>query len=372
MDTLNLDRLVDTYASRWGEGTVERDQSGSFVFENYEILKTNRVFSAQVPKVYGGSEISHSQMVSFIRRLAHYSPSTALALSMHQHLVSAAKYNDAHGKPGKKVLELVGQKEVVLVSTGAKDWLDSTGSVERVDGGYKVSAIKPFASGSPAAAAMITSAPYEHPEEGWQVLHFPVSLSAEGVNLLGDWDSHGMRETGSQTIQLRSVFVPDEAVALIRARAGYHAAFNVILVVALPLIMAAYVGVAEKAAEMAIAFAQKGDTSDLKAMQVGRLRTQLTKAQIGLESMVRLANDLEFSAELAVASNMLCHKTLVAEAVVETVEQALKITGGAGFVRKFGLEKLLRDAHAAQFHPLPEDQQYLFCGRIQLGQEPVT
>jgi hypothetical protein len=88
-------------------------------------------------------------MCVFLRQLAHYCPSTALALSMHQHLVAAAVYSDAHGRPGRKLLEQVAATEVVLVSTGANDWIESNGSAVRTDGGFLVSAPKPFASGSP-------------------------------------------------------------------------------------------------------------------------------------------------------------------------------------------------------------------------------
>ncbi len=53
-------------------------------------------------------------------------------------------------------------------------------------------------------------------------------------------------------------------------------------------------------------------------------------------------------------------------------EKALELAGGIGFYRGFGLERLLRDGHAAQFHPLPEKQQHLFTGRLALGLEPIA
>jgi alkylation response protein AidB-like acyl-CoA dehydrogenase len=50
-------------------------------------------------------------------------------------------------------------------------------------------------------------------------------------------------------------------------------------------------------------------------------------------------------------------KTIAAEHVLATVEKALEAAGGSGFYRKPGLERLLRDAHAAQFHPLSAKHQ---------------
>ena len=36
------------------------------------------------------------------------------------------------------------------------------------------------------------------------------------------------------------------------------------------------------------------------------------------------------------------------------------------------LKRLLRDAYASQFHPLPERKQQEFTGRLQLGMDPVA
>ena len=65
---------------------------------------------------------------------------------------------------------------LVLVSTGAQDWLESSGQATRVEGGYRVTAQKRFASGSPVGDLVLTSAPYDDPEAGAQVLEFAVPV----------------------------------------------------------------------------------------------------------------------------------------------------------------------------------------------------
>jgi hypothetical protein len=44
----------------------------------------------------------------------------------------------------------------------------------------------------------------------------------------------------------------------------------------------------------------------------------------------------------------------------------------AGFYRGARLERLLRDAHGAQFHPLPAKRQHRFAGRVALGLDPIA
>ena len=95
---------------------------------------------------------------------------------MHQHLVSAAVFNHMNGRPGLKLLEKVAASEAILVSTGANDWMESNGAAQRVDGGYRVTARKPFASGSPVGDVLVTSVAFDESPEGPEVLHFPVSM----------------------------------------------------------------------------------------------------------------------------------------------------------------------------------------------------
>ena len=254
---LDLQALVQIIGPRFAEGAAERDAGDVFVADHYDVLKQHKVFSALVPAELGGGGVSHSAMCRFLRQLAHYCPSTALALSMHQHLVAAAVYNHRNGKPGQKLLEKVAASEVVLISTGANDWMESSGLAARADGGFRINARKPFGSGSPKGGMLMTSAPFEDPKEGWQVLHFAVPFSAPGVSLANDWQTLGMRATGSQTIILENVFVPDDAMALRRPRGKFHPAWNVILTVAMPLIMSVYTGVAEAAADIATELARK-------------------------------------------------------------------------------------------------------------------
>lgn len=370
-DRINLETLAPIVGPKFAEGAALRDEHADFVFESYEILKKHKVFSALVPGDLGGGGASHNEMCVFIRAIAHYCPSTALAVAMHQHLVAAAVVNYRNGKPGQKLLERVVQGETVLVSTGANDWLESNGRAERVDGGFKVTARKAFGSGSPAGELMITSAPYEDPVDGWQVIHFPVPFAAVGVSLADDWNAMGMRATGSHTIILENVFVPDEAIALRRPRGEYHPAWNTILTVAMPLIMSAYAGLAEAAAEFAVAQAAKRTGDPAAPFFLGELINLLTTAQIAVDDMVRITNDYDFLPTVETANAILVRKTIAANAVIATANKALEASGGAGFFRGFTLERLVRDAHACQFHPLQEKRQQHFSGRLALGLDPI-
>lgn len=269
------------------------------------------------------------------------------------------------------MLERVAASEAVLISTGAKDWMESNGTAIRAEGGFLVSARKPFASGSPAGDVLVTSAAYDDPSEGPQVLHFPVPMKADGVTLADDWRTLGMCATGSQTVVLDKVFVPDDAVVLRRPRGVWHPAWNVIITVAMPLIMSVYLGTAERAARLAEETARVRAREPQTLLLLGEMRNLLTTAQLAVDDMVARAGGGRFEATTALAETILVRKTIASNAVLATGEKAMELAGGRGFYRDFGLERLLRDLHGARYHPLPEKEQQMFSARLALGLEPV-
>lgn len=374
--------MTDTNESRFvhaarelGPGFSERaarhDATGEFVADNYAELKRAKLFSAGVPTELGGGGASHAELCAMVRELAHFCPSTALALSMHTHLVAAAVWRHKHGQPAAPLLQKVAAGELVLVSTGAGDWVDSHGTVERVDGGYRVSAKKRFASGGPGGDIALTSAPFDDPDEGPLVLHFPVPLSAEGVTIGDDWDTLGMRATGSNTIHFDRVFVPEEAIALKRPRGEWHGSWSVVCTVAVPIYMAAYVGLTERAAELAREGGQKRQDDPHLPYLLGELENALAIAQMAQRELVAGARNYDFAPELERANAALIRKTVATEACKTVVAKAVEASGGAAFFKKSELERLWRDVQAAHFHPLPEKRQLVFSGRIAMGLSPV-
>jgi len=363
--TLVVKNLGERFASR----SIEHDENDRFVGANYEELKKEKFFSAMVPAELGGAGLSHADMCRLIREMARYCPSTALAFSMHQHLVAAAVWNYRQGNPGERLLRKVADDETVLVSTGAKDWLSSSGRLESCEGGFRFSATKAFASGSSAGDLLLTSGRYNDPKDGWQVLHFPLSLRAEGVRVLENWRAMGMRGSGSNTVAIENAFVPADSIGLRRPMGKYHRVWDIVLTVGLPLICAAYLGVAESSARIACESAMGRRDDSLFSELLGELENEVTIARLAFDSMVSIANNFEFQPSPQKSSQILIRKTIVTEAVIRSASKALEITGGRGYLRCHGVERLLRDAYAGQFHPLAPKKQQRFTGRLLMGLE---
>ena len=358
-----IHRLGERFASR----AAEHDENDRFVNANWGELKEERLFSAMVPEELGGAGLPHSEMCGLIRALAQYCPSTALAFSMHQALVAAAVWNYRQGNPGEKVLRRVADGETVLISTGANDWLSSSGNLEPCEGGFRFSATKTFASGSPAGDLLLTSGRYLDPTEGWQVLHFPLSLRADGVRIQDNWKAMGMRGSGSNSITIERAFVSADSIGIRRPMGKYHRVWDIVLTVAMPLVCAAYLGVAEASARIAHDSAIRRGDDGVTSELLGELENEVTIARLAFDSMVAITNNFTFQTSLEKTSEVLVRKTIVTQAVIRSASKALEITGGGGYIRSQGLERLLRDAYAGQFHPLPPKKQQRFTGRLAMG-----
>ena len=307
--------------------------------------------------------MTHAEMCNVIRVIAHYCSSTALAFSMHQHLIATALWKYKHKNEGEEMLRNVAEHQLVLISTGARDWLGSNGELKKIDGGYLLSGKKHFASQSVAGDMAVTSATFLNHYGEWQVLHFSVPMNSGGISVADDWNVMGMRATGSQTIIFNDVFIPDSAIVLERPKNEFHPVWNVVLTVAMPLIMAAYVGIAEKAMEIAI---EKGKkylrNNNHMVYMIGKLNNSLLSAQSQWKAMIELTNNFDFNPSESITMDILTYKTNVGEATKQAVAEAMEAIGGQSFYRENVLERLFRDVQASPFHPLPKWDQYVFTG----------
>jgi acyl-CoA dehydrogenase len=264
------------------------------------------------------------------------------------------------------MLRRVAAEKLVLVTSGGSDWLQGSGKLERVEGGFRMNGRKIFSSGVLAGDLLMTTGVFDDPTDGPTIHHFPVSLKADGVKVLDTWRTLGMRGTGSHDVELSDVFLPDAVMRGVRRPAGkWHPFMHLAALNALPIIYAAYLGIAEAARDLALGLAARRKDDALVAVAAGELENQLVTAQLAHESMVALTATQKPGPD---TTNALCiRRTIVGKAVGATVEKALEVAGGAGFYRSAGLERCFRDIQAARYHPMPEKTQARMTGRFLFG-----
>jgi alkylation response protein AidB-like acyl-CoA dehydrogenase len=368
MSTTNWVSMMNDLGADFATRAAKHDEEGSFVAENYEALKKHRVFAAGVPTELGGEGASGRELAEMIRALGRHCSSTALALSMHTHLVATQSYVYRSGnKAPEGLLRRVGAEQIVLVSTGASDWLSGSGTLVKVDGGFRLTGRKIFGSGVPAGDVLMTTGVYDDPTAGPTVIHFGLPIKSDCVKVLDTWNTLAMRGTGSHDIVIENAFVPEATCGIRRPVGKWHPAMHAVVLVALPIVYGAYVGAAEAARDLAIKLAAKKKNDALVQLLVGEMENEIVGAQIAFDSMNALVTSEKPGPATTTAVG--CRRALLVGSVLRAADKAMEVAGGSSLYRTAGLERLFRDLQGARYHPIQAKPQVALTGRHLLGLE---
>lgn len=365
---MNLENILNELGPAFEKNALIIDRENIFVESNLNELKKKGAYKALIPTSLGGGGVSYRELCFFIKDLAKYCPSTALTFSMHQHLVAVLVFKSLNGDEGaKNTLKMVAEKDLILLSTGGGDWVSSNGSAEKVDGGYRISCFKSFCSGAPIANVAVMSCAFSD-SDGEKVLHFSTPLSAEGITVLDDWNAMGMKGTGSNSIEFKNVFIPEEKVALIRERGKWHPVWNVVSTLAFPIFIAPYAGVVEAIAEKTIKLLENRPVkASFSKASLGEMHNNYQVTKWALEGLIDNAKNLDIKPDEASASRALQAKSIITKHGRESAQAAMEALGGYSFSHKCGIERLYRDLLAGEFHPMQAGKQKEMLGNYLMG-----
>jgi alkylation response protein AidB-like acyl-CoA dehydrogenase len=212
-------RMGPTIAAR----AVETDRAARFPFENFADFAEAGLLSACVPTRFGGGGASYADYVRISEEIGRYCGATALTFNMHNATMiwcgevadlldmSADERASHENRSGAMFRGVVDDGDVHSqpfsegLAPGATAGV-ATRAVP-VDGGYRVTGRKIFASLSGAATFYNVICQVE----GEGVIRLlGVRADAAGVEIVDDWDPLGMRGTVSRTLLMNDVFVPHQ------------------------------------------------------------------------------------------------------------------------------------------------------------------
>lgn len=211
-----LGRVFATRAER-------HDREASFPYDDFADLRDAGFLGVCVPADHGGLGADFATYARVSEALGHHAPATALAFNMHCVTmmltgqigasltwdgVDHAMLEDRRRRIYSGVVErgeVHAQPFSEGILTGATVGYATV--AQPVDGGYRVTGKKIFASLSEAATwhNVVAVVPGEQ-----RVRFLGVHRDAEGLRIEGEWDPVGMRATLSRDLVLSDVFVPAE------------------------------------------------------------------------------------------------------------------------------------------------------------------
>lgn len=339
------------------------------------------VFRSLLPKAYGGLEMDPLSALRLFEAIAHID-SAAGWISANQSGVSTLPmlFSAACGD------ELFAQPRTLL----AGGWFPP-GRAEPVQDGYRVSGQWAFGSGSNYAGWFTGQAlVFENdvPKLGPDGNPLPliVWVRASETQVLDNWNTLGMRGTGSHDVQVESIFVPEHRVWPIGPYAPVNRAFRdglsrMGLWWFSPLVAGVSLGIARAAITDLIQLAQ---TKTPSYTQVGLadkpvVQDQLARARAGVDAARAYLYGALAAADEAVQTQPTLTieqgipLALAASHAVEAAGQAVDLVhhsaGTSGIRNELRFQQYFRDVHTISQHAFVSPARFESVGKLLLGRE---
>jgi alkylation response protein AidB-like acyl-CoA dehydrogenase len=181
-----------------------------------------------------------------------------------------------------------------------------------------------------------------------------------------------MRATGSHELELNEVFVPSEAVILVREWGVYDAHAQEVMKWFALTVASTYTGIAGAARDTALQLFGRagGDTSDdrlLRLRELGEIEIDLAASAALIASSAAAVDRNEFHTQPALLKRCLVAKYFATNAALRVVHASMELAGGMGYLKRSPLERFYRDARAGIIHPLNNRDALVMIGEIASG-----
>jgi alkylation response protein AidB-like acyl-CoA dehydrogenase len=358
------------------------DRANAYFDEDLAELRSIGYLAAAVPHHLGGWGLNLAELAASQRRLARHAPATALAMSMHSYWIGMATELERVGDTSMRWALQAAVDGEVFAAGHAEAGNDipvllSTCQAERVDGGYRLTGRKQFGSNGPAWRWLGAHAIHADAPGGPQIVHAFVERTSPGLTVVETWDTLGMRPTQSHDTVLDGVFVPDARIGRVVPAGDGSDLFLVAMAMwPLSLIATVYLGIADRALELAVAGAKRKTSMAIPRgayaynpfvqHQVAEMYLELDAASATLE---RFVDDWVAGADHGDAwvPKVYAMKWRAVEAAKRVVDIALDVSGGAGMFAGNELERLYRDVRCGGFHPGNDALTHELVGKSLLG-----
>ena len=362
----HLVHLAREHAQDFATRATEHDRKGSYPFENFEEMLRSGYHVLTVPAELGGLGANIEELCQAQFYLAQGCASTAMAVNMH--LMIAGRRADIWRKSQDPSTEAILRRVVAegitfcAVASDAQSGGDprySGAQATPVEGGYLLTAQYSFATNSVRATNIdfVFTTPAQNGQT--ELLSTSLPVDTQGLTVLDDWDTMGMRGTGSNSVRLRDVFIPCGAITRRRllgemtlGTLNAHAWFA-------PSVAACCLGIAQAALDSAIRDTKgRQRIPHERAMehfpgsqfQVSEMYIEMQSARALLE---KTAHDLSQRLDHTIEDYVQCQVCKLAgtRAAQNVVGKVMDLIGGASYARSKPYERYYRDVCSGAFFP---------------------
>lgn len=380
--TATLSSLLDTVhriepVIRAHAADAERDRHLSDAAA--EAMRKSRLFQLWRPRVLGGLEVDPMTGFRVVEEISRIDSAAGWNLQL-----SCAV--DALGAwlPDEGAKEIFGDPDTTL----AGSFFPPRRAVA-VDGGFRVTGTTPFVSGAHQAKWYLGLANIydgDAPrlgEHGAPITLMTMCPAREAV-LIDNWQTMGMRGTGSHDISMKNVFVPSHRIAVLAPYEQPGSAYGGPLYkftvwVAISVLAPVPLGIARAALDELLALATKktpsylakplADRSSVQAV-VGEAEARLGAARAYLYEALKEVWDKALQGHLIDMSGKMKLQLAATHAVVEAARVVDLVHSAAGTTairEEHSLQRHFRDVHTITQHAFVSASRYESGGQYFLG-----
>jgi alkylation response protein AidB-like acyl-CoA dehydrogenase len=371
--------LAGRLADRFAERAAAHDVDGSFPFENYDDMREEGYLRLTVPEELGGMGATLNEFVLAQERLAMGDGPTALAVNMHVAPVIgwAMIWQDTRNPKLERILRACAAGEMIWGAFTSEpgmpnNLMDARTIARKVSGGYVVSGSKIFCTNHEVCTHFFFTARCDDPEPRVLILYLP--KDADGVSFERTWNTLGMRATQSNDMSITDAFVPEDALLHSWPIDHFDAfVWKMIYVPAMAAFGSIYLGIAASGMDWAKRFVlERGKAEDpLVENQFAEMEIALETARSVLlrhaqEADSRVLFELPVQEGLARATFA---KIVAVKDALEIMERVVDVVGGPAYMRRFPLERKLRDLRAGTIMPINNIDANRLIGKTSLGKQ---
>ncbi|MBY5454335.1 acyl-CoA/acyl-ACP dehydrogenase [Rhizobium leguminosarum] len=362
-------RLLSATTRALADAAPEADRTGDFPWAGIRAVHQSGLLESTVAARYGGAGATLHEAATILAALGRGDPSVALisAMTIFNHLGQATKSHwpeDLY----KRLLIQAKQHPLLLNAARVEPELGSPARgglpatvARRTASGWSITGRKRFVTGAYGLTHFLV---WAHTDETpARVGTFVVPNELPGIRVIENWNSLGMRASGSHDVEYTDVEIPQENVidlvdpSVAQQDNRAHAAITLALT-------ALYLGVAEAAQEAFIRFAHERVPTNLGHPIARTERFVTLSGEIDL--LVSGARQIIFDAlkdKHAEAEKHIRARLLAGRQLRDAVQIAVRGMGNPGLNADLGLERHFRDIQSVLVHAPQEDTSISILGR---------
>lgn len=345
------------------------DQTGTFPQGTIDAFAKAGILGATSGADVGGLGLGLRSAAAAVERVARECPSTAMILTMHYSAVAVLE------KLGDATLRTSAAKDRLLTlafsEAGSRSHFWAPTSTAKPDGkGVRLDAKKSWATSANHADYVWSSKPLA--ADGASTLWF-VPRATAGITRGGAFDGLGLRGNDSTSITAAGAIVPESA-RLGADGEGFKTMMEIVLPTFQVLVSACSVGLMEGAVGRAATHCSSTSFEHLGSSlrELPTIRAYLARMRVQTDMAKALLGDTISALESGRADAMLRVlevKAAAGESASIVTELAMRVCGGAAFRKEVGVERLFRDARAANVMAPTTDVLYDFIGKAVTGMD---